>query len=512
MTITNKKSFLLYFVIIIFSIVVVNVLFRNIFFRLDLTANKMYSLSDSSKLVVDKIDDLLTLKVYFSDDLPDKYGNNRRYLQDILEEYEAFSHGNIHFEFYKPEDSENLASEAQKYGIQPVQLQVVENDKLEIKKVYMGMVFIYEDQREIIPVIQTTTGLEYDITTKIKKLVDTQKRTLAVAKFEGQVMTNDNITQLLRQSYNVKDIKLDTEIPNDISLLLVNGVEDSVSENEISNLKQFVAKGGNLFVTQSKIKADLQTLRGSVIQSNFFDVLGEFGLAIDENVILDKQCGQVTVSQNVGIFRMNSAVDYPFFPLIQNFGDHLIVDGLEQIRILFPSSIVIDNSIIADSVNDVIDANITPLFYTSDKSATMSGYYNLSYEPKTNPVIQNLNEKGKAVAVLAAVETSTSTWLSQIVLVADSKFLSDDGGGSIQENSVFVMNTVDYLMGDSDLIALRSREITTRPLEAIDDELKSKLKWMNILLPSLLIISLGFFILRKESNRAKILGEIYEQK
>ncbi len=510
MTVTNKKSFLVYFAILVVLVVVVNVLFRNLFFRIDLTDNKMYSLSDSSKLVVDKIDDLLTMKVYFSEDLPDKYGNNRRYLQDILEEYEAFSRGNIHFEFYKPESNEDLESEAQKYGIQPVQLQVVENDKLEIKKVYMGMVFIYEDLREAIPVIQTTTGLEYDITTKIKKMVDNKKRTLAFAKFYGQNMKNENITQLLQQSYNVKNIKLDEEIPDDISLLLVNGVEDSVSENEISNLKKFVSNGGNLFVTQSKVKADLQTLQGNIIQSNFFGILEEFGIKLEDNIILDKQCGQVTVSQNVGFFKMNSAVNYPFFPLIQNFGDHLIVNGLEQIRILFPSEIAIENSIIPDSIETGVDVNITPLFYTSDNSATMSGYYNLSYEPKMNPIMNNLTDKGKAVAVLATVEATGSTGLSQIVLVSDSKFLSDDGSGSISENSVFVMNTVDYLMGDSDLISLRSREITTRPLETIEDGSKSKLKWINILLPSLLIVGLGVLRIRKESNRAKILGEIYE--
>ena len=50
-----------------------------------------------------------------------------------------------------------------------MQLQVIENDKVEIKKVYMGSVLLYEDKREVIPVIQTSTGLEYDITTKIKK-------------------------------------------------------------------------------------------------------------------------------------------------------------------------------------------------------------------------------------------------------------------------------------------------------------------------------------------------------
>ena len=80
-----------------------------------------------------------------------------------------------------------MKEDAQKSGIQPVQLQVIENDNLEVKRVYMGMVFMYEDERETIPVIQTTTGLEYEITTKIKKLVDTNKETIAIAKTSSQV-------------------------------------------------------------------------------------------------------------------------------------------------------------------------------------------------------------------------------------------------------------------------------------------------------------------------------------
>ena len=95
--------------------------------RIDLTENKIYSLSDSSKSVVSKIDDPFTIKMYFSDQLPGQYGNNKRYLQDILEEYSAYGSGNLRFEFYVPENDEKLAEDAQKYGIQRVKLQVLEN-------------------------------------------------------------------------------------------------------------------------------------------------------------------------------------------------------------------------------------------------------------------------------------------------------------------------------------------------------------------------------------------------
>ena len=180
MNLNNKKSTLIFSAVILTAVIFVNLIGRNWFLRFDLTDNKMYSLSSSSKSVVQKIDDLFTIKVYFSADLPAQYSNNKRYLQDILEEYTAYSSGNLRFEFYSPENEEQIAEDAQKYGIQPVQLQVIENDKVEIKKVYMGLVLLYEDKREVIPVIQTSTGLEYDITTKIKSMVQNQKSTIGI--------------------------------------------------------------------------------------------------------------------------------------------------------------------------------------------------------------------------------------------------------------------------------------------------------------------------------------------
>ena len=57
----------------------------------------------------------------------------------------------------------------------------------------MGLVFMYEDAREVIPVIQTTTGLEYDITTNIKKLVDSNKESIAIASTSTQTEANENI-------------------------------------------------------------------------------------------------------------------------------------------------------------------------------------------------------------------------------------------------------------------------------------------------------------------------------
>ena len=166
MLIKNKNSFVVFFVSLLFGLVLLNLTSRDIFHRFDLTDNKMFSLSNSSESILEKVDDRLTIKVYFSDNLPNELGNTRRYLQDILEEYRAVSK-NINFYFYDPESDSELEEQARKDGIQPVQMQSLENDQMVVKKVYLGMVLLYEDKKETLPVIQTTAGLEYMISTKI---------------------------------------------------------------------------------------------------------------------------------------------------------------------------------------------------------------------------------------------------------------------------------------------------------------------------------------------------------
>ena len=90
-----RKSLSVPAAILFIALVLLNLIARNWYDRYDLTDTKMYSLSSSTKQVIKRIDDLLNIKVYFSDNLPGEYGNNRRYLQDILEEYAAISKGNI---------------------------------------------------------------------------------------------------------------------------------------------------------------------------------------------------------------------------------------------------------------------------------------------------------------------------------------------------------------------------------------------------------------------------------
>ena len=411
MRIDNKKSFLIYTATLIVSLVLVNLISRNMFHRFDLTDTKMYSLSSSSNSVISKIDDLMTIKVYFSNDLPGDYANNRRYLQDILEEYAAYSKGNLRFEFTDPSSDEDLQLTAQQAGVQPVQLQVIENDKVEVKRVYMGLTILYQDNKEVIPVIQSTSGLEYNITTKIKKLVDTDKQTIAIASAINQPTENQTISQILSQRYLLRNVGLDQEIDSDISAILVNGFEDSLSVDEYNNLKNYIDNGGDVLIGQNRISVDIQTQQATPINSNIFTLLENYGIKIEENLVLDKLCGKVNVQQNMGIFRMAVPMDYPFLPIIKNFNkEEVIVSGIEQHQVLFPSEITID-TLLSNNIN------LFPLFTSSNYSTTMTGFYNLNPDPKVNPSFSQLNEKGKILSLRSEVTNEGTGVISNIIVV-----------------------------------------------------------------------------------------------
>ena len=139
----------------------------------------------------------------------------------------------------------------------------------------------------------------------------------------------------------------------------------------------------------------------------------------------------------------------------------------------------------------------------------MSGVYNLNPDPKANPFFSKLNESGKIIAVRSEINNPANDLPNNIILISDSKFISDNGSGGIAENHIFILNAIDYLMGDSELISLRSREITTRPLKELENGTKSTWKWINMIVPSIIIVSFGFLRFRREKNRSKQLEDIY---
>ncbi len=167
-------KFLLYFVVV----VLINVVGVTLFFRVDLTTNGLYSLSDASHDVVKNLSEPLSIKVFFTKNLPAPHNNTERYLHDLMEEYAAKGGKQFNYRFYDvtasdagmTEETNDNRQIAEDYGITPVQIRIIENDEVKFQQAYMGLVIIHGDLMEKIPAITSTNGLEYTLTTAIQKL------------------------------------------------------------------------------------------------------------------------------------------------------------------------------------------------------------------------------------------------------------------------------------------------------------------------------------------------------
>jgi ABC-type uncharacterized transport system involved in gliding motility auxiliary subunit len=174
----KKSGKYIKFLIYLIVVVLVNVAGITLFFRMDLTANKIYSISKASQKVVGTLSEPLTINVFFTRDLPAPHNNTERYLHDLLAEYAIFANKFFNYRFYDVSAEEGEISEktrqnqklANNYGIHPIQIQAVEKDEVKFQRAYMGLALIHGDLIEQIPTITSTEGLEYTLTTAIQKM------------------------------------------------------------------------------------------------------------------------------------------------------------------------------------------------------------------------------------------------------------------------------------------------------------------------------------------------------
>lgn len=159
------------FALFVILLVLANIVGRNAFIRLDLTEPKSYSISKSTKQIIKTLEEPLSIKVFFDDNLPAPYNNYAQYIKDLLEEYKGASGKNFSVSYMdmKKEANLNLASE---FGLQQIQIQEVKNNEVGFKQVYMGMVFTYGDAVEKLDAVTSIDGLEYKVTSTISKMIN----------------------------------------------------------------------------------------------------------------------------------------------------------------------------------------------------------------------------------------------------------------------------------------------------------------------------------------------------
>ncbi len=496
----TKSSIFLQIGVVAAIVVVINLISDGLYFRFDFTEDQRYTLSGATEDILEDLEDVISVKAYFTEELPPQLAFVRSDLQDQLIEYEDRSDGNIVFEFVNPNESDELKQEALQNGIAPVSINVVENDQRQQLQAFMGVVFQSGERTEVIPLVQPGASMEYDLTTSIKKLAIQDKPKLGLIQGFGEppLSAYGQLQQQLSVLYDIEpfNIRDTSSIPMYYRSLIWMNPVDTIPGYELGKLDEYMNKGGNLFLAHSAVEGNLQA--GQLSASNEIGLtpwLASKGLLLEKQFVIDAQCASVTVQQRSGFFTINSQVEFPYFPQLSNFTDHPTTSGLEAILLPFTSPINI--------INSDTTLRVTPLIQSSDMSglAQPPVYVDIQREWKES----DFTSPNQVVA--ASVE-GIGAGDGNMVVVTNGEFVFNgqgqqgQPGQQVNEDNVnFASNAIDWLSDDTGLIELRTKGVTNRPLDSVEDSTKNLLKYGNVFAPIVLILAYALF--RRSVNARK---------
>ena len=486
---------------IIGIIILVNFFSYKIFARLDLTQNKEFSVSSVTKTTLRNLDDVINIKVYFSKNLPSKFISLKENVGDILDAYTNYSSGNVRVEFIDPTDNKDLAKTLYMKGIPELQFQVFEKDQMQLVKGYMGISIEYGSDYEVIPAVQDTKSLEYQITLAIKKLTSGEIRKIGMLSGYGTLdekSLGDGLSKL-KELYDVVDVDIANveEIDPSLKTFIIIRPEEEVAEEDLKKIDKFVTGGGNLLVLDEGVSIG-DGLKATDKNDGLMKLLDDYGIKINNDMVVESKDNSGVASFNQGFFTFQT--NYPYWPMISKDRfdqDNSAVSKLENVVLPWASSIDIDESKLGEN------HSVSYLAKSSIYSWIQSGQYDLNPQQTFTP--GKKHSSNLAVDVNAQFKSPygiEDSVFSRILVVGDSDFVTGNLLG-MADNMVFFQNITDSLSLDSDLIEIRSKGITSRPLKTdISDGQKALIRYLNVFGITIIVIAFGLikYFMRKRSR------------
>ena len=479
-----------------------NLLFNS--WRLDLTENSLYTLSEGSEEIVSAIDEPINLYFFFSEKSSEDLTQLRSYatrVEELLDEYALIGDGKINLSVIDPEPFSEEEDQAAEFGLQSVPINAA-GDEL-----YFGLAATNAlDDMEIISFFQPDKEefLEYEISKLVQSLSVAEKPTVGVlSSIDVQASMNQQTFQMtpawmvieqLEQLFNVEPLSTDIEsIPVDVDILLVIHPKQ-LSETLLFSIDQFVMAGGKLLAFVDPLAESDRPQQASPMMpappteqsSNLNRLTEAWGLTLRDNVVLgDSQAalavdsGTGTPVRHLAIVGMES----------ENFSsDDIVTSSLESINLATAG--ILD-------ISEEPPGSIEPLITSSAYSMPLDSFQ-FQFMSDPQDLMRAFSPTGEQYVVAARIsgsapsafpdglENSEGEHLTQtqdinVILIADTDILADRLWVQVQNffgqriaspwanNGEMVINALDNLSGGASLISIRSRGRFTRPFDVVQD-------------------------------------------
>jgi ABC-2 type transport system permease protein len=498
-------------------LIAANVVAQRWFARWDLTERREYSLSPATKKLLGGLEDRVVVNAYFSRRLPPYLTTVRRQVQDVLEEYRAFSRGRLEIEFADPGDDPVTEQRLRALGIPKVQLEVLERDQYQLTNVYLGLTLLHAGRQEVIPIIQEPGNLEYELTAALLRLTSPVKKTvgwLGAATPDQRSGGADPLRGELGRLYNLRDLGAAglTAIPDDVATLVVAGPHD-LDEPARYALDQFIMRGGRAVFLVDHFEIPEGSLAAVPQESGVHDLLERYGVKVARDVVGEPRLNAPAAFSS-GFMQFRIA--YPWWVRVPGKAldrEHPVTARLEDIVLPWASSLEpavpagggVKAAVLARSSQEAFAASGTYDFSPQPRReidptknlaadrplvVLLTGRFPSFWRGKTLPA--GVGVKSAAAARAESVETS-------ILVVGTSRLAQAEFLRQFPENGAFLLNAVDWMTLGPDLIGIRSRVADERMLTPVTEQAKSFIRVVTIIGVPLLIALLG--VLRLNARR-----------
>lgn len=432
-----KRSHLLQLLLGLVTIIFINVLGYYFFARIDLTEEKRYSLSVSTKKLLKEIDEVVFVRCYLDGDMPAEYKALKNETKEMLDQFRAYN-PNIEYEFVDPNGFENRTERDEFYrrlferGLSPINIKTTKSNTQVQQYIFPYIDIVHKGRTYIAPLLSSKKGvagegiiagsienLEYNIYSSIRSIVNAKKDKVVFLYGHGElpveniydfvsslseyyevdsITINEKLNSLTDRIYDTVDLSKVT-IENKYKCMIVAKPTSIFSYKDLYIIDQYIMHGGKVLWLLDALNVSMDSLQAqssTVAISNFTgvdDILFRYGAKVNTNLIMDLQCAKVPIVTGQYQDNMPQMSYYPwnFFPEIHPNSNHIISDKISPVKMEFVSSIDTTAS----------QAEKTVLLYSSNGTRIMNAPVNVSLNMlKQKQDAKLFNSGSKPVAML----------------------------------------------------------------------------------------------------------------
>lgn len=529
-------------------LIVVNLLASGFFFRLDLTQEKRYSLSDYSKNTLDSLNRYLSVKVYLEGEFPPRIQRFKQAVKDMLTEMKVYGGTLIQYEFIDPSGNDELMQSFVDKGIAPITLNIRNSQTSEGRQyIFPVAVFSYDGREEMVDLfkgsVDYTSGepsplkaeanLEYKLIHAIKRLTQGSKKVVGVLRGHGEI-GEEKTREWMRELANLYipvevNVQKGEAISPSISVLIVLQPDSAFTEREKYEIDQYLMRGGKILwlLDQQDVNLHYQAETLSRLrQLNLDDLFMKYGFKVNYDLVSDLNCSTIElVIPNPNAPPTFSSQRWIYYPLLTQLADHPITRNLSAVKLRYASSI---------DTFSTPELRFVPLLVSSPYSRVQSGnvFVDLNQSIRNPPRPEELRGKGNRVMALLAEgqfhslfegrevpvdalaqQMPTAKFLrrnvsdTRMIVVGDGQVaVGEDVRGKIDfmafDNKAFLLNCLDFLLGGESLIHIRAKDIQYHSLDL--KKVKGNewnIRLINLVLPVLVILFWGIIRQRIRMHR-----------